>query len=149
MASASPRSRSGRARPNLTYTCPLFGGEVTARGEVVYRSSYIYRIFNNSALDKVPQYDIFNLYLAYHPGGQQVTYSLSATNLFDRDGVNSRFTDPYGEQTTSQEFIAPRQGVRQRAVQVLIWSVPGLESGWGLDGRPFEAGVGQSWPSLG
>ena len=104
-----PKEPEWQGSANLTYTRPLFDGELTARGEVIYRSSYIYRIFNNSALDKVPQYDLFNLYLAYSPPGRRITWSLSADNIFDRNGVNSRFTDPYGEQTTSQEFVAPRQ----------------------------------------
>ena len=104
-----PKEPEWQGSANLTYTHRLFSGDVTARGEVVYRSSYIYRIFNNSALDKVPQYDIFNIYCAYKPQGGRLVYSVSADNILDRAGVNSRFTNPYGEQTTSQEFIAPRQ----------------------------------------
>ena len=104
-----PKQPEWQGSANLTYTRDLLGGEATARGEVVYLSSYIYRIFNNSVLDKVPQYDIFNMYLAFRPEGGRLVYSVSGTNMLDRAGVNSRFTDPFGEQTTSQEFIAPRQ----------------------------------------
>ena len=38
-----------------------------------------------------------------------LTVQFSVTNLFDKAGVNSRYTDPYGTFTTSQQFIPPRQ----------------------------------------
>ena len=35
--------------------------------------------------------------------------SLAATNVFNKDGVNSQFTDPYGIGQTSRQYIPPRQ----------------------------------------
>ena len=104
-----PKSPEWQGRARMTYTRDFTPGELTARGEFVYRSSYIYRIFDVGPLDKVPMYDIWNLYLAWRPTGSRLTYSVSGLNLLDRAGVNSRFTNPYGELTTSQEFIPPRQ----------------------------------------
>jgi iron complex outermembrane receptor protein len=34
---------------------------------------------------------------------------LAGTNLANRDGVNSRYTDPFGTGQTSQQYVAPRQ----------------------------------------
>jgi iron complex outermembrane receptor protein len=67
------------------------------------------RIFNDPVLDRVKSYGVADLYLEYVPPGERVRLSLAATNLFDKDGVNSRFTDPYGSGQTSQQYIPPRQ----------------------------------------
>ncbi len=95
---------------NLTYTRPLADGAVlTARADYIYRGKYNYRIFNDSVRDVVPSYDIVNLYVEYSPPGDHWAFSLAASNLFDTAGVNSRYSNPFGRFTTSQEFIAPRQ----------------------------------------
>jgi iron complex outermembrane receptor protein len=36
---------------------------------------------------------------------------VTVTNVFDTNGVNSRFTDPYGSGQISDTFIAPRQAI--------------------------------------
>ncbi len=94
---------------SVTYTAKLAAGELTLRGEGIYRGHYVYRVFNNSALDRVPSYKIANAYVSFHPANSALTFSVSGLNLFDKAGVNSRFTDPYGSGTTSTEYIAPRQ----------------------------------------
>ena len=76
---------------------------------MVHRGEYEYRVFNNPLVDTVPDYTIANLFFGYDFGNVPVRLSLSATNLFDEDGVNSRFSNPYGLHTTSEEFIPPRE----------------------------------------
>lgn len=50
-----------------------------------------------------------NLFVELDFGNLPLTTSLNISNAFDEDGVNSRFSNPYGLHTTSQEFIPPRQ----------------------------------------
>jgi iron complex outermembrane receptor protein len=38
-----------------------------------------------------------------------VRLSLTATNIFNVAGINSRYTDPYGTFTTSDQYIPPAQ----------------------------------------
>jgi iron complex outermembrane receptor protein len=83
----------------------------TPRAEWVYRGAFDYRVFNNSALDNVSSYGIFNLYLEYLPPVHGLKFSFAATNLGNKVGIGGRFTDPYGSGQTSNEFIAPRQFV--------------------------------------
>jgi iron complex outermembrane receptor protein len=96
---------------NAAYTAPLGNGQLMSRVEVVYRGSFFYRVFNESSLDRVPAYTIWNLHFEYQPEDSPWTYSLTGSNLANRAGVNSRFTDPYGRGATSQEYIPPRQVV--------------------------------------
>jgi len=84
-------------------------GTLTPRIEYVYRGSEWARIFNEPALDHVPAYGVMNLNLRYAPGHSRLTMSLTGTNIFNRAGVNSRYTDPFGTGQTSQQFIPPRQ----------------------------------------
>ena len=63
----------------------------------------------NLALDKVPAHNLVNLNLNYVPSNSNFAVSLSITNVADVAGVNSRYTDPYGIGSTSQQYIPPRQ----------------------------------------
>jgi iron complex outermembrane receptor protein len=94
---------------STTYTTDLGAGELTMRGEVVYRGKFNYRIFAVAANDRVPAYTIANAYIEYAPNNQPWKVSFSANNIFDKAGLNSRFADPYGSGSTSVEYIAPRQ----------------------------------------
>jgi iron complex outermembrane receptor protein len=94
---------------SASYSTNIASGQATVRGEMIYRGHYTYRIFNNEALDRVPSYTLFNVFLRYVPNDSNVTYSVSAQNLFDKNGINSLFTDPYGAFTTSVEYVPPRQ----------------------------------------
>lgn len=94
---------------NAAYALPMSTGIITPRLEVVYRGKFVYRMFNNSSLDQVASYSIVNLHVDYKPNDNNWTFSLSASNLGDKNGINSRFTDPYGIGQTSNEYIAPRQ----------------------------------------
>ena len=85
------------------------GGEFVSRLDYIHRGEYQYRVFNNPLVDKVPSYDVFNLFFSYKPSKSAFDFSLSATNVLDEDGINSRFSNPFGLLTTSEEFIPPRE----------------------------------------
>ncbi len=84
-------------------------GEVNSRLELVYRSSFEYRVFNNPALDRVPSSITWNLNLNYKPVESPWDFNFQILNLFDRLNVDSRFTNSFGVESTSQEFAPPRQ----------------------------------------
>jgi iron complex outermembrane recepter protein len=92
-----------------SYTAGLGRERLTAQIEYLYRGKFQYRIFNDSALDSVPSYDQWNLYLQLTLPGGHWSYSLAVSNLFNIAGINARYTDPYGTGQTSDEFIPPRQ----------------------------------------
>jgi len=92
-----------------TYETDVGPGDFMIRGEMVYRGKFNSRIFDGGALDRVPAYTLFNMALRYQPHDSDFAFSLSAQNLFDKNGVNSLFTDPYGALTTSVEYVNPRQ----------------------------------------
>jgi iron complex outermembrane receptor protein len=93
----------------ITYTNQVGPGQLTARAQYVYRGKYDYRLFNESAYDTTPAYNQVNLFLKYEPDDVNLTFSLTVTNLFDEEGINSRFSDPYGSAQTYNTYIAPRQ----------------------------------------
>jgi iron complex outermembrane receptor protein len=94
---------------SASYRFDLPTGALTARAQYTYRGELWARIFNEPDLDKVKSYGVTDLYFEYAPSGSHLRYSLTCTNLFDKAGVNSRFTDPYGTGQTSQQYIPPRQ----------------------------------------
>lgn len=94
---------------NASYRWDLPSGALTARAQYTYRGSEWARIFNEPILDKVKAYGVTDLYVEYAPTGAKWRVSLTGTNLFDKAGVNSRYTDPYGTGQTSQQYIPPRQ----------------------------------------
>jgi iron complex outermembrane receptor protein len=51
------------------------------------------------------------------PPVKQLSFSLAISNLFDKGGINSRYTDPYGTGQTSNEYIPPRQVIGTVAYQ--------------------------------
>jgi len=85
------------------------GSSLVSRLEYVHRGEFQARVFNNPLVDEVPSYDIVNLHFSYELNNAPVSFSLSVTNLFDEDGVNNVFTNPFGLLTTSEEFIPPRE----------------------------------------
>lgn len=94
---------------NVSYRLAAFDGTLTPRLAYVYRGAFWSRVFEEPALDRVKAYGIWNLDLDYAPDDGNYTLSVTASNLFDKAGVNSRYTDPYGTFQTSQQYIAPRQ----------------------------------------
>jgi len=85
------------------------GGVLTSRVEYVHRGEYQYRVWNNPLVDTVPDYDIVNLYFQYALAKWPLSVSLGVTNLFDENGVNARYSNPFGVLQTSEEFIPPRE----------------------------------------
>jgi iron complex outermembrane receptor protein len=65
------------------------------------------RVFNNPAIDHVPGYTQVNLTggIRFDSGWD---LSLSVQNLFDRDGISTRFTDVFGVNATFDQVIPPR-----------------------------------------
>jgi iron complex outermembrane receptor protein len=84
-------------------------GMLTPRVDLIYRGTFWQRIFAEPGFDRVPDYALVNLNFEYIPTDSNLTVQLSITNLFEVAGVNSRYTDPFGTFTTSQQFIPPRQ----------------------------------------
>ncbi len=98
------------ARIALTNNHALGNGAMLgSRLEWIYRGEYQYRVFNNPLVDAVPAYDIVNLFFDYQPANSHFDVSLSATNVTAEDGVNARFSNPFGALQTSEEFIPPRE----------------------------------------
>jgi iron complex outermembrane receptor protein len=102
---------------NAAYTAGLGAYTLLSRVEYIYRSGFQYRIFNDGALDKVPSYGQWNLFFQLKPPVRQLSFSLAISNLFDKGGINSRYTDPYGTGQTSNEYIPPRQVIGTVAYQ--------------------------------
>ncbi|WP_324697576.1 TonB-dependent receptor [Novosphingobium aerophilum] len=84
-------------------------GELTARAQLIYRGKYQYRLFNEGDVDITPSYTQVNLMLKYEPQDTNTNVTLRVVNLFDKNGVNSRFSDPYGSAQVMETFIPPRQ----------------------------------------
>jgi iron complex outermembrane recepter protein len=94
---------------NAGYTASFGSYRLLTRLEFIYRGSFQYRIFNDGALDKVPSYDQWNLYFQLTPPAAHWNYAIGLSNLFNVDGINARYTDPFGTGQTSNEYIPPRQ----------------------------------------
>ncbi len=104
-----PKLPGVQAQGSASYDWHMAGGTVTLRGEVVYRGAFNYRIFAVDAFDRVPAYTIYNAFVRYQPDARPWNVSVSARNLTDKDGINSKFADPYGDGSTSVEYIDPRE----------------------------------------
>lgn len=94
---------------NASYAFDLRFGILTPRVEVVYRGGEYARIFNEPGLDSVPAYTETNLNLDFAPTGSKFRFAVTATNVGDVAGINSKYIDPYGTGQTSFQYIAPRQ----------------------------------------
>ena len=105
-----PKLPDVTARLALSNTYAVASGSaIDSRIEYVHRGKMQARAFNNPAVDNIPSYDIVNLHFTYVPADSPVTAHLSVTNLFDEDGINNIFTNPFGLLTTSAEYIPPRE----------------------------------------
>ena len=98
------------ARLALTNTHAFANGSVlSSRVEYVHRGDFQARVFNNPLVDSVPSYDLVNLYFAYDVADMPLSFSLSVTNVFDEEGINNIFSNPFGIWSTSNEYIPPRE----------------------------------------
>ena len=93
----------------LSYDFPVYAGTLTPRVEYVYRGAMWARIFAEPSVDRIPSYDLVNLNFEYIPDDAPWRVDFAVTNVFDEAGVNSKYTDPYGTFTTSEQYIPPRQ----------------------------------------
>ena len=94
---------------NASYAIDLPFGILTPRVELVHRGSEFARIFNEPGLDRVPAYTQTDLNIDFVPTGSKFRFAVTATNVSNVAGINSRYIDPYGTAQTSQQYIAPRQ----------------------------------------
>ena len=78
-----------------------------ASGLFIRRGAMQARVFNNPAIDRIPGYNQVNLTGGVRFGGGW-DISLSAQNLFDTDGISTRFTDVFGVNATFDQLIPPR-----------------------------------------
>ena len=85
------------------------GAMLSSRLEYVHRGTFQARVFNHPEVDTVPSYDVVNLHVEYRFAELPLSLALSLTNLFDKNGINNVFTNPYGLWTTSHELIPPRE----------------------------------------
>ena len=107
---AVPKMPHLQGSTNAAYTWDFYNYELVSRVEYIYRGNFQYRIFDDGEYDKVPSYSQWNLFFQLTPSWQQnLNLSLVVSNLFNKAGINSRYTDPYGTGQTSDEFIPPRQ----------------------------------------
>jgi iron complex outermembrane receptor protein len=107
---------TGSIAASYRFDSPI--GAFTPRVQVVYRGSEWARIFDDPTLDKVPAYTVVNLNLDFVPtNNNHLRLSLTATNVGNVAGINSRYTDPFGTFTTSNQFIAPLQVIGTIALQ--------------------------------
>lgn len=107
---AVPKMPHLQGSANAAYTWDLGPYQLLSRAEYIYRGNFEYRIFDDGGYDKVPSYSQWNLFFQVTPYAlQNLNLSLTVSNLFNKAGINSRYTDPYGTGQTSDEFIPPRQ----------------------------------------
>jgi iron complex outermembrane receptor protein len=98
---------SGSVSASYRFDVPY--GALTPRAQYVYRGSEWARIFNVAGVDRLDPYGVTNLNLEFVPTGSKFRMSIAATNVFNVDGVNSKYLDPYGTAQTSEQYIPPRQ----------------------------------------
>lgn len=84
-------------------------GTLVSRAELLFRSDYQARVFNEAGTDHVPSYSQVNLFFEYTPQSGPWRATFTVTNLLDRAGISGRYTDPYGSGVVSNQYIPPRQ----------------------------------------
>lgn len=104
-----PKIPDVQGSASVSYNDHVGPGQLTVKAQYLYRGEYSYRLFNESAYDTTPSYSQVNLFLKYEPDDTRLNFSLTVTNLFDEEGINSRFSDPFGSAQTYNTYIAPRQ----------------------------------------
>ncbi len=118
LVEASARNLKGRTpqsmpkasgSADISYTFDVPYGTLTPRAEFIFRGTEWERIFNEPSLDHINSYGIIDFNLAYVPTHTNWIVQLTATNLTNVAGVNSKYTDPYGTGQTSLQYIPPLQ----------------------------------------
>ena len=94
---------------SLIYESELSSGNpISAIGQFVYRGDFEQRVSNNSIVDSIPSYQIFNLTIGID-FKNDIGLDIILLNAADKDGINSSMTDVFGVAATGLEFIPPRQ----------------------------------------
>ncbi|WP_404476427.1 TonB-dependent receptor [Novosphingobium sp. BL-52-GroH] len=106
-----PKMPSVQGSAAVTWTGEVGPGEFTARAQYIYRGKFNSRVFASPVQDDTPDYSQVNLFANYDFADTGFHASVTVTNVFNKDGVNSRFTDPYGSGQISDTFIPPRQAI--------------------------------------
>ena len=94
---------------SLIYESELSSGNpISAIGQFIYRGDFEQRVSNNSIVDSIPSYQIFNLTIGVE-FKNDIGLDIILLNAGDKDGINSSMTDVFGVAATGLEFIPPRQ----------------------------------------
>ena len=97
------------ADATLTYeTVSASGNEIRTIFQFIRRGEFMQRVSNNPIVDKVPEYQIFNLTVGVD-FQNNVGLDFLFLNIADEDGINSSMTDVFGVAATGLELIPPRQ----------------------------------------
>jgi iron complex outermembrane receptor protein len=94
-----------------TWTGEVGPGELSLRAQYVYRGKFKSRVFDAGSQDDTPSYQQVNLFGSYAIADTGISVSATVTNLFNVNGINSRFTDPYGSAQVFDTYIPPRQAI--------------------------------------
>ena len=94
---------------SLQYSTEIANHSFRSVLQYTYRGELEQRIFNNPAIDQIDDYEVVSLTFSLDLAGDAWGFDVMATNLFDKDGVNSRMSDVFGVNATGVELIAPRQ----------------------------------------
>ncbi len=97
------------ARIALSNSMRLAGGTLDSGIEWLHRGDMQARVFNHREFDRIDAYDVINFHSAYEFSQIEMSVALTVSNLFDEDGVNNTFNNPFGVWSTSNEYIPPRE----------------------------------------
>ena len=93
----------------MTYETELpSGNSLTSVFQYVKRGEFMQRVNNNTSVDIVPDYQIFNISVGLD-FKNDLSLDFILLNAGDEDGLNSAMTDVFGVAATGLEFIPPRQ----------------------------------------
>ena len=94
---------------SMTYETELSSGNsMTSVFQFVKRGEFMQRVNNNTSVDVVPDYQIFNISVGID-FKNDVSLDFILLNAADEDGINSAMTDVFGVAATGLEYIPPRQ----------------------------------------
>lgn len=117
---AAYQNVKGNAVPNMptvqgsgaiSWTGQAGPGKLMLRAQYLYRGGFQSNVFQSAWYDKTPHYSQVNLFANYDFVGTGFSVSATVTNLFNVDGISSRFTDPYGTHQVFSTYIPPRQAL--------------------------------------
>ena len=94
---------------SITYETELSSGNsLTSVFQFVKRGEFMQRVNNNPSVDRVPDYQIFNISVGLD-FKNDLSLDFILLNAGDEDGLNSAMTDVFGVAATGLEYIPPRQ----------------------------------------